>query len=331
VALCDSRQRRAGPLLADRRRQPEAAPSHWTNSWAHYREAIRLLEASKRDEDGWYILPAHIGYAWALEQSGATNEAVAQYRLSLKLAWTKEVGGVLDEVRETLRWSVQMRRWSGWQAKNLGVGEPFSEEVMDQLEPLLDPRKDAKELADIKKKRAKLSTMGRAITPIVTPVSDANRLDALVDPEARVLFDLDGSGLPKTWSWITPAGAWLVWDPRGTGRITSGLQLFGAVTWWMFWHDGYEALEALDDDGNGVLEGAELKGLALWRDANGNGVSEPGEVRPLNEYGIIRVECRPSSRDGGIPQHPEGMRTVGGLTRPTYDWMAPMHGFTPLR
>jgi hypothetical protein len=51
----------------------------------------------------------------------------------------------------------------------------------------------------------------------------------LTNPNARVAFDLDGSGLPRKWGWITPKAAWLVYDPAGEGRITSGLQMFGNV------------------------------------------------------------------------------------------------------
>jgi hypothetical protein len=51
-------------------------------------------------------------------------------------------------------------------------------------------------------------------------------------------------------------------------------------------------LAALDDDHDGILTGKELAGLALWRDANGNGVADPGEVKPLSAYGIVALSCR---------------------------------------
>jgi hypothetical protein len=102
------------------------------------------------------------------------------------------------------------------------------------------------------------------ITPIVITLRDG--LTAL-DMVARVVFDLDGT-VPKRWTWITPKAAWLVYDHFGTGRITSGLQLFGNVTFWAFWQNGYHALGALDDDGDGEVRGAEQRGLALWHDRN---------------------------------------------------------------
>ncbi|WP_273794067.1 hypothetical protein, partial [Brucella intermedia] len=55
---------------------------------------------------------------------------------------------------------------------------------------------------------------------------------------------------------------------------------------------GYAPLAALDDNHDGTLTGKELDGLALWHDANGNGVADPGEVKPLSAYGIIAVSTK---------------------------------------
>ena len=111
-------------------------------------------------------------------------------------------------------------------------------------------------------------------------------------------------------------------DRAGKGEITSGLQLFGNVTFWLFWENGYAALAALDDDGDGTLRGDELKGLAIWHDRNGNGVSEPGEAKPLPEHGITAVSCR-SERDACHPDRiafsPRGVTFRDGTTRPTFD------------
>jgi hypothetical protein len=105
-----------------------------------------------------------------------------------------------------------------------------------------------------------------------------------VDRSARVRFDADGSGLAREWTWLTSDAAWLVYDPKGTGKVDSALQMFGNVSFWRFWQNGYEALRSLDDNGDGQLTGVELAGLALWHDINGSGCSEPGEVRPLSAW-----------------------------------------------
>src|SRR5205085_4329163 len=112
----------------------------------------------------------------------------------------------------------------------------------------------------------------RWATPILVPVTKAVALHELVDANAAVTFDLDGSGLPRQCGWLTPKAAWLVFDADGQGRITSALQMFGNVTFWIFWRDGYDALRSLDDNHDGVLSGVELRGLALWHDRNSNGI-----------------------------------------------------------
>jgi hypothetical protein len=136
------------------------------------------------------------------------------------------------------------------------------------------------------------------------------------------MFDADGSGVKMAWSWITPDAAWLVSDIHHAGHIKSSLQLFGNVTWWLFWENGYQALGVLDDDGDGVLHGRELDGLALWRDANGNGISEPGEVRTLAEYGITALSYRyehDATHPDEIAWAPAGVTFANGTTRPTFD------------
>ena len=97
----------------------------------------------------------------------------------------------------------------------------------------------------------------------------------------------------------------LVFDPRHTGRVADGTQLFGN---WTFggkklamsirpgqerpatqWRDGYEALGTLDLDGDGKVAGAELEPLALWFDGNMNGISERGEVKRITEANVTAL------------------------------------------
>lgn len=78
-----------------------------------------------------------------------------------------------------------------------------------------------------------------------------------------------------------PDTALLVWDEDGRGDVPSGRELFGSVTWWIFWNNGYEALKSLDNDNNGWLEDLELIGVAVWRDQNSNGVLSRAKCNPL--------------------------------------------------
>jgi hypothetical protein len=159
------------------------------------------------------------------------------------------------------------------------------------------------------------------ITPIVLSLQPTT-LSQLQLPRARVNFNLDGTGLSQQWTWLRPQCGILVWDPNHTGRITSGRQLFGSVSWWIFFDNGYQALDALDDNRDGQLSGSELEGLAVWFDRNGNGVSDPGEVIPVDQLGIAAISCRATSTQEGCPANLEGLTMTDGRVLPTYDWIA---------
>ena len=88
----------------------------------------------------------------------------------------------------------------------------------------------------------------------------------------------------------------------------------------MFWRDGYEAMSALDDNHDGWLTGRELTGLGVWRDANGNGKSDPGEVVPVGRMGIVRLAVHPQGKREGAFLHENGVVLKSGKSLPTYDW-----------
>lgn len=254
----------------------------------HYRETLRR----KPDH-----LPAQLGLAWCLDQA-KSKAAVEEYRKALALAWKQEK----DQS------SILENSWV--------------EEIARYLLPLLDPVGDKAEIEQIKSYTATMRMKGRGMTPILVPLEDHLPLKDLVNPTAGVAFDLDGSGIVRRWGWITPKAAWLVYDPTEQGKITSGLQLFGNVTFWVFWRNGYEALRALDDDGDGLLTGDELRGLALWEDRDNNGISAPDEVIPLAVAGVTALSTESVRHESGIPYSPSGVGFLDGSFRPTYDWMA---------
>src|SRR5262249_19661951 len=163
-----------------------------------------------------------------------------------------------------------------------------TKEAAGYLIPLLDKEKDEKEIDTLKSRIAQLNKLPRPVTPIAIPLKDGLTARDLEDRNASVPFDADGTGLGKRWTWITKDAGWLVHLPAQRAgsvndrKITSGLQLFGNVSFWCFWENGYEALRSLDDNGDGMLTDKELDGLAIWHDANGDGICQPGEVRPLS-------------------------------------------------
>jgi hypothetical protein len=133
----------------------------------------------------------------------------------------------------------------------------------------------------------------------------------------------------------------IVYNPSHDGKIRSGNQLFGN---WTFggkrtaalgtsaplgqpWTNGYEALAALDTDGDGAVRGAELQPLGLWFDNNQDAVSQPGEVRSMAEAGVTALYYRVDSQDpvNGVLRAELGFerRENGRIVHgPSVDWFA---------
>jgi len=245
-------------------------------------------------------LTAQLGYGWCLEQAGENDKAIAQYRKTIELGWAKEK----DMQFAGLSWHSVVAEASGY------------------LMPLLDSKKEALELATLKQRVAKVRRIRRPITPLAIPLKNGLTVNDMVDRTARVRFDADGSGEPKSWSWISPDAAWLVYDQKQSGRITSALQLFGNVTFWLFWENGYQALATLDDNVDGKLSGPELRHLGLWRDSNCNGISDPGEVASLSSEGIVALSCKYTEKNQSEncrAMSPNGVKFSDGRLRHTFD------------
>jgi hypothetical protein len=153
------------------------------------------------------------------------------------------------------------------------------------------------------------------------PGGAAERVGDLVDSSKRVGFDLAGDGVSRTWPWVKDGTALLVWDPRGTGAITSGRQLFGSRTWWIFFRDGYEALALLDDNRDGRLTGGELQGIGAWIDRNGDGISQAGEVLTLEAAGIKEIGVRGVVGEDGVLRNEAGVTFSDGRSVKTFDWV----------
>ena len=257
----------------------------------HYKLAIELDKKN---------LTAQLGYAWCLEQAGKTMEAMDKYRETIENGWAAE--------------------------KDLERGGLFfrsvTVEASEYLKKLLDEKADAKEIAVLDKRAEHIAKIPRPITPIAVALRAGLTADEIEHRTASVAFDADGSGEPKHWSWIHANAGWLVYDSQGSGQIDSALQMFGSVSFWCFWENGYQALAALDNDANGFLTGAELDNLAIWCDKNANGQSEPGEVLPLAEYNITRISCqfeKLHSHPEAIPYSAEGALTSDGRVLSTFD------------
>jgi len=262
---------------------------------AHYSNALRTEPANLR---------ARLGYAYVLDRLERTGQARTQLRNIIK--------------RGLPRLSSPQSDWED---------HAVLTETAAHLSHLATSRGDRARLERLRQ-RLDASQPIIYVTPIVVPMRD-RPFSQLVDEGSSVVFDFAGTGDRRAQGWLTPDAAWLVWDPEWRGEIRSGFDLIGQRTWSVFWSDGFEALRALDDNRDGELTGGELGGLALWRDENRNGVSDPGEVIPANVHGIASLAVRGDVTRPGLITAPNGVRFDDGRTRPLYDW-TPGLGRTPV-
>jgi len=111
-------------------------------------------------------------------------------------------------------------------------------------------------------------------------------------------FDIDGDGQSDTTGWVKGDDALLVYDKNGNGKIDDGKELFGDQNGAS---DGFAELAKYDQNGDKSINQKDsiYKALKLYRDLNGNGKIETGEVSNLASAGISAINLQ-FSRDSKL-------------------------------
>lgn len=200
------------------------------------------------------------------------------------------------------------------------------DEAIEYIIPILKLEKNETLIAKINliKQDDKYYEGGDAMTPIIFPInSEKSDFENLITPEHYVKFDLDGSGQNNNWQWINKNAAFLVYLGNDKNKlITSGRQFFGNVTFWIFWNNGYEALESLDDNHDGFLSDKELEGIYVWHDINEEGICTPNEIKTLSDFNIKKIAVNHELHRKNIEFNPAGLILNNGNKLPTYDWIS---------
>lgn len=138
-------------------------------------------------------------------------------------------------------------------------------------------------------------------SPIIIAVAQSSNYQ-LTSPAGGVDFDLNGDGIKERMAWTLPSDpvAFLVLDRNGNGTIDDGTELFGnhsvvpsgqAVT------NGFEALAWYDQNngnGDGVIDSRDAiwPFLRLWIDWNHDGVTQSGELYPLEQWQLSSISLQ---------------------------------------
>ena len=107
-------------------------------------------------------------------------------------------------------------------------------------------------------------------------------------------FDHNVNGMAEATGWVGADDGLLVRDLNGNGRIDDGRELFGSSTRLAsgaLAANGFEALADLDGNRDGIVDANDsaFAQLRIWRDANGNGVTESGELLTLAQAGLAGI------------------------------------------
>ncbi|MEZ0313064.1 MAG: DUF1521 domain-containing protein [Myxococcota bacterium] len=90
--------------------------------------------------------------------------------------------------------------------------------------------------------------------------------------------------------------------------------------------DGFESLEELDANGDGVVSGAELDGVKVWIDANDDVNADETEIKLLAEFQVdaLKVKMAVTNNDDGTQQLDGQFQRNGDITR-TNDRITPLN------
>lgn len=130
-------------------------------------------------------------------------------------------------------------------------------------------------------------------SPVVLDM-DNDGLEMISVMDSKAYFDLDGDSLPEKLGWISGGDAILVFDANRSGSVDDRTE-FAFVAWKAGARTDLEGLSHFDTNGDGELSSADAgsgfdwEQFLIWKDANGDAVSQDGELVSLREAGIISI------------------------------------------
>ena len=130
-----------------------------------------------------------------------------------------------------------------------------------------------------------------SVDPLVLDLN-GNGFEITAAGDGEAYFDLDGNGFATRNDWLSGGDAFLARDLNGNGKIENIHELFGSEAL-----PGFDDLARMDTNNDGKIDAADegFDSLLLWKDANGNGVTDEGELMTLSEAGIVSIDLNTQS------------------------------------
>jgi hypothetical protein len=210
--------------------------------------------------------------------------------------------------------------WKSWSdSKYLSTGSPVNKAGYDlawYVEVSAPPNHLRPwQVWGIKSGKVQLSKEVKFILPVALDLLGGGlEFDDVGASQAK--YDADSDGLRDRVAWIGEGTALLGYDRNRDGLIEATDEISfvgykpGAKT-------DLEGLQAFDTNGSGTLDAGDVDWakFGAWLDADGDGVSDQGEFRSLDEVGITLVDLK---SDNKLSSAANGDVTIYGTT--TFQW-----------
>lgn len=171
----------------------------------------------------------------------------------------------------------------------------------------IEPRPKTDRLSDIEAPFEQSDDPPCCVDPLVLDLN-GNGVELTSLEESSTFFDLDSNGMAEKTGWVTGGDALLAMDLDGDGMIGSGRELFGDQTVMpdgTLASHGFAALQALDSNGDGSIDAADnqFTDLRVWHDANGDGISDAGELATLEDHGVTSISTTAQASQAVVAGH----------------------------
>ncbi len=169
----------------------------------------------------------------------------------------------------------------------------------------------------------------RGADPLVLDL-DGDGIDLVGQSSVSPRFDLDGDGFSEKTGWVGSGDGLLALDRNGNGVIDDVSELFGGpradggvdtngdgrITGAERMQSGFDALAAYDGNGDGVIDASDavFSELRVWIVADGDAVTDEGELKTLAEVGITSISLA-STDESGVFVAGNQVTATGGFTR----------------
>ncbi|MBU1287914.1 MAG: hypothetical protein KJ871_09340 [Alphaproteobacteria bacterium] len=134
-------------------------------------------------------------------------------------------------------------------------------------------------------------------------------------------FDTDGDGFAERTGWTYGGDGFLALDANSDGIINDGSELFGDAD-----STGFEELATYDLNLDGVIDASDavFGSLRVWRDDNGDAVTDAGELLTLADLGITAINLPAAVSDpvmqaGNVIGNTSTFELAGGELRQVAD------------